>query len=103
MQHYGNDYYVSTMTVLFSIEQLLRLPVDGLCQGAVPIMSYNYGAGKPERVRKTYFLILAFSFAFTSLCSWLICFSLRCSSSPSPTLPGLWTSPPTPPGYISRA
>ena len=72
MQHYGNDYYVSTMTVLFSIEQLLRLPVDGLCQGAVPIMSYNYGAGKPERVRKTYFLILTFSFAFTSLCSWLI-------------------------------
>ena len=46
MQQYGNDYYVGTMTVMFSIEQLLRLPADGLCQGAVPIMSYNYGAGK---------------------------------------------------------
>ena len=58
MQQYGNDYYVGTMTVMFSIEQLLRLPADGLCQGAVPIMSYNYGAGKPERVKKTFFLRL---------------------------------------------
>lgn len=72
MQHYGNDYYVGTMTIMFSIEQLLRLPVDGLCQGAVPIMSYNYGAAKPDRVKKTYFLILAFSFGFTCLGSWLI-------------------------------
>lgn len=72
MQRYGNDYYVGTMTIMFSIEQVLRLPVDGLCQGAVPIMSYNYGAAKPERVKKTYFLILAFSFAFTCLGSWLI-------------------------------
>lgn len=72
MQQYGNDYYVGTMTVMFSIEQLLRLPADGLCQGAVPIMSYNYGAGKPERVKKTFFLILAFSFGFTTIASWLI-------------------------------
>ena len=72
MQHYGNDYYVGTMTVLFSIEQLLRLPVDGLCQGAVPIMSYNYGAGIPERVKGTYTRILACSFGFTSVISWLI-------------------------------
>ena len=39
---------------------------------AVPIMSYNYGAGKPERVKKTFFLILAFSFGFTTIASWLI-------------------------------
>ena len=67
-----NDYYVGTLTVMFSIEQLLRLPVDGLCQGAVPIMSYNFGAGKPERVKKVFFLILAFSFGFTTIASWLI-------------------------------
>ena len=72
LQQYGNDYSVGTMTVMFSIEQLLRLPADGLCQGAVPIMSYNYGAGKPERVKKTFFLILAFSFGFTTIASWLI-------------------------------
>lgn len=72
MQHYGNDYYVGAMTIMFSIEQLLRLPVDGLCQGAVPIMSYNYGAVKPERVKKTSFLILLYSFGFTSIGSWLI-------------------------------
>lgn len=65
MQQYGNDYYVGTMTVMFSIEQLLRLPADGLCQGAEPIMSYNYGAGKPERVKKT-FSSPGLSFGFTT-------------------------------------
>ena len=35
-------------------------------------MSYNFGAGKPERVKKVFFLILAFSFGFTTIASWLI-------------------------------
>ena len=54
MQQYGNDYYVGTMTVMFSIEQLLRLPADGLQPGAVPIMSYNLRRGQTERVKKTF-------------------------------------------------
>ena len=67
MQQYGNDYYVGTMTVMFSIEQLLRLPADGLCQGAVPIMSYNYGAGNYARVRRTFQRLLTVT--LTATCS----------------------------------
>ena len=70
MQQYGNDYYVGTMTVMFSIEQLLRLPADGLCQGAVPIMSYNYGAKKVDRMKKTFKLHLVISLIYSTL-FWL--------------------------------
>ena len=38
MQHYGNDYYVGAMTILFSIMQMLFLPLSGLTQGAQPIL-----------------------------------------------------------------
>lgn len=72
MQQYGNDYYVGTMTVMFSIEQLLRLLANGLCRGAAPIMNYNYGAGKPERAERTFFFVLAFSFGFITIANWLI-------------------------------
>ena len=67
MQQYGNDYYVGTMTVMFSIEQLLRLPADGLCQGAVPIMSYNYGAGNRRRMMKTVKLAACVALGFMLL------------------------------------
>ncbi|MFR4118435.1 MAG: MATE family efflux transporter [Bilophila wadsworthia] len=70
MQQYGNDY-VSTMTVMFSIEQLLRLPADGLCQGAVPIMSTT--TARQTRTREEdLFPHPAFSFGFTTIASWLI-------------------------------
>ena len=72
MQRYGNDYYVGTMTILFSISLLIHMPVDGLCQGAVPIMSYNYGAGRPDRVKHTCFLIIRCSFAYAAFGSGLI-------------------------------
>ena len=72
MQQYGNDYYVGTLTVMFSIEQLLRLPVDGLCQGAVPIMSYNFGAGNVGRVRKAFRLLLIACVSYSTLL-WLVC------------------------------
>lgn len=71
MQHYGNDYYVSSMTILFSVMQFLSLPMMGLSQGATPIISYNYGAGNGERVKKAFKLLLVsaivFSFCATSM------------------------------------
>lgn len=67
MQRYGNDYYVSAMTILFSVNQFLFLPMQGLSQGATPIISYNYGAGKRERVQKAFRLLLAASLTL-SIC-----------------------------------
>lgn len=58
MQKYGNDYYVGAMTILFSMMQMVSLPVQGIAQGAVPIISYNYGAGNQARVKRTFRLLV---------------------------------------------
>lgn len=65
MQTYGNDYYVGAMTILFSLTQMLFLPVQGIAQGATPIMSYNFGAGNIERVKQTFKLLIKVSVGFT--------------------------------------
>ena len=70
LSRYGGDIAVGAMTILSSIMQLQFLPVQGLSQGAQPIMSYNYGAGKVERVQKTYRLLIASCFVYT-LIFWL--------------------------------
>lgn len=55
---YGSDLAVTAMTILTSVMQLAMLPLTGLTQGAQPVVSYNYGARKPERVRKAFRLLL---------------------------------------------
>ncbi len=40
------------MTILTSVMQFAMLPLQGLGQGAQPIISYNYGAKNRERVQK---------------------------------------------------
>lgn len=55
---YGGDLAVSSITILGSVMQMIFLPLSGLTQGAQPIVSYNYGAGNDERVKKTYRLLL---------------------------------------------
>ena len=54
LARYGGDLAVGAMTVLTSMNQLLSMPLQGICQGGQPIMSYNYGAGKPERVKEAF-------------------------------------------------
>jgi len=55
---YGGDIAVGAMTILASIMQLSMLPLTGITQGAQPIISFNYGAGNIDRVKKTFFLTL---------------------------------------------
>ncbi len=43
---YGGDIAVGAMTILTSVMQFAMLPLQGLGQGAQPIISYNYGAKK---------------------------------------------------------
>ncbi|MCI8447049.1 MAG: MATE family efflux transporter [Eubacterium sp.] len=52
LQNYGGDLYVSIMTVLNSVRELLSLPVMGITSGCQPILGYNYGAGKLSRVKE---------------------------------------------------
>lgn len=55
---YGGDLAVGSMTILNSVNQFSLLPLMGLAQGAQPILSYNLGAGKLERILKTFKLLL---------------------------------------------
>ncbi len=55
---HGGDIAVGAMTILTSVMQFAMLPMQGLGQGAQPILSYNYGARCPERVKGTFTLLL---------------------------------------------
>lgn len=72
LARYGGDIAVGTMTIITSATQLLSMPVQGLCQGAQPIMSFNFGAGKGDRVKQAFrlqFIIcVAYAAAFWAAC-----------------------------------
>ena len=55
---YGGDIAVGAMTILTSVMQFAMLPLQGIAQGAQPILSYNYGAKSKDRVKKTFRLLL---------------------------------------------
>lgn len=67
LRTYGGDIAVGAMTILISVTQFALLPLQGLGQGAQPIISFNYGAGNVERVKKTYFLLLRSSLVYSVL------------------------------------
>lgn len=71
LKHYGGDLYVGTLTILQSVMQLIVIPVQGFSQGTQPIISYNYGAQKFERVKNTFKISLltiwGISFLFTGI------------------------------------
>lgn len=64
LQAYGGDVPVGCMTVSTTIMQIFWLPSQGIGQGAQPILSYNFGAGNVERVRKAFLAMLAVSAVF---------------------------------------
>jgi putative MATE family efflux protein len=51
----GGDIALSGMSIVNSIDMLILMPVFGINQGAQPILGYNYGAKKFDRVRSAYF------------------------------------------------
>ena len=61
---YGGDIAVGAMTILTSVMQFAMLPLQGLGQGAQPIISYNYGARNVERVKAAFSLLLKVSLAY---------------------------------------
>lgn len=52
LQFYGGDLYVGVMTVLNSVRDVTTLGMHGLTNGAQPVISFNYGAGKKSRVKE---------------------------------------------------
>ena len=54
LQNYGGDIAVGSMTIISSCSQLALMPASGICQGCQPIVSYNFGAGNVDRVKKCF-------------------------------------------------
>jgi putative MATE family efflux protein len=61
---YGGDIAVSAMGIVYSIMVIIFMPLQGLNQGAQPIIGYNYGAKKYTRVRKAYKLAVLYGTVF---------------------------------------
>lgn len=71
LQTFGGDIYVGIMTVLNSVRDVFSLPIHGLINGAQPVMSFNYGAKKYERVKQS-IRFNTFAGAVYTVSAWLL-------------------------------
>ena len=67
LARFGGDVAVGAMTVLTSINQLITMPLSGICQGGQPLISYNYGARKFDRVKEAFFCQFGVCVAYTTI------------------------------------
>jgi putative MATE family efflux protein len=67
LQKYGGDLYVGSLTIMQSVMQLFSAPLQGFTQGVQPIVSYNFGAAKFDRVKTTYRWMIGGSFVISFL------------------------------------
>ena len=67
LARYGGDVAVGAMTVITSVSQLCTLPVQGICQGGQPVMSFNFGAGSKARVKEAFRFQLALCGGYATL------------------------------------
>ena len=72
LQRYGGDLYVGSYTILSSVMQLMVFPASGFAYGTQPSVSYNYGAGNVDRVKKTFRLLLICCLSYSVLLGLLI-------------------------------
>lgn len=68
---YGGDIAVGAMSVFTTVMQIASLPMQGICQGAQPITGYNYGAGRWDRVRENFFLLVRTGVIFEGII-WIL-------------------------------
>lgn len=71
LSRYGGDLAVGAMTIITSTNQLVLMPLQGICQGGQPIMSYNYGAKNYDRVKRAFFTQFKVCIIFT-IASWAV-------------------------------
>ncbi len=71
LARFGGDVAVGAMTVLTSINQLVTMPLSGICQGGQPLISYNYGAKKFDRVKEAFFCQFFACVGYTTV-FWLL-------------------------------
>ena len=63
----GGDIYISVMTIITSVRQLVETPIHAMNEGASPILSYNYGARRPGYVRKAMVVLAVMILVYTGV------------------------------------
>ena len=64
---YGGELYVSIMTVVSSVRQILDTPVLAITEGSSPVISFNYGARRPGKIKKAIAIMSAVSILYTAV------------------------------------
>lgn len=72
LRSYGGDLYIGIMTVINSVREIFTLVVNGLTQGARPVLSFNYGAKEYKRVRSGILFTSVSGMVFTTICWALV-------------------------------
>ena len=67
LSNVGGDIYISVMTIISSVRQLVETPIYAMNEGTSPILSYNYGARRPARVRKAMGVMSAMILGYTAI------------------------------------
>lgn len=71
LQYYGGeemgDTLITAATIVQSYMLLVTSPMLGVTSGSQPLISFNYGANKPERIRRTVACVLGLCIGFTAL------------------------------------
>ena len=63
----GGDIYISVMTIISSVRQMVETPIHAINEGTSPVLSYNYGARNIKRVKKAEKYVLILCLCFTTL------------------------------------
>ena len=71
LKTFGGDLYVGIMTVINSVREIMSLPVSGLTSGSQPVLGYNYGARKYDRVKSGIRFTAFIGIAYTAI-AWIV-------------------------------
>ena len=69
LRSFGGDIYVGIMTVLNSARDMAFLPIHGLTAAAQPVIGFNFGARRYDRIKKTIIFISVISVVYM-LIAW---------------------------------
>ncbi len=67
LARYGGDVYIGVMTIVNSLREVVYTPLQGVAGGAQPVVGYNFGANRYDRVRQSVFFMTAVSLTFTMI------------------------------------
>ena len=71
----GGDVYISVMTIVSSVRQMVETPIYAINEGTSPILSYNYGAHRPALVRKAMVTMAMMILVYTAVMWSVIIFA----------------------------